>query len=127
VPFVKAKRAQSDTDDETWEAGRPSPTLNALDSGETRATTVIAFSHTQGLDEQSSETATPTLRKGGGGAAVSDTGVRRLTPVECARLQGFPDNWTDVCSDSQRYKQMGNAVAVPVVEWIAHRIAERAA
>jgi DNA (cytosine-5)-methyltransferase 1 len=44
--------------------------------------------------------------------------VRRLTPTECERLQGFPDGWTDGQADSNRYKQMGNAVAVPVVEWI---------
>lgn len=48
--------------------------------------------------------------------------VRRLTPVECERLQGFPDNWTDNQADSNRYKQMGNAVAVPVVEWIIKRM-----
>lgn len=54
--------------------------------------------------------------------------VRRITPVECERLQGFPDNWTAVSdgkpqSDSARYKQTGNAVAVPVVQWILGRIA----
>jgi DNA (cytosine-5)-methyltransferase 1 len=51
--------------------------------------------------------------------------VRRLTPLECERLQGFPDNWTDIPgnSDTQRYRQLGNAVAVPVVEWIMRRIA----
>jgi DNA (cytosine-5)-methyltransferase 1 len=48
--------------------------------------------------------------------------VRRLTPTECERLQGFPDNWTDNQADSNRYKQMGNAVAVPVVEWIVSRM-----
>lgn len=48
--------------------------------------------------------------------------VRRLTPVECERLQGFPDNWTAGQADSHRYKQMGNAVAVPVVEWIVKRL-----
>lgn len=48
--------------------------------------------------------------------------VRRLTPVECERLQGFPDNWTDGQADSNRYKQMGNAVAVPVVQWIINRM-----
>ena len=48
--------------------------------------------------------------------------VRRLTPVECERLQGFPDNWTEGQSDSARYKQMGNAVAVPVVEWVIGNI-----
>jgi len=48
--------------------------------------------------------------------------VRRLTPVECERLQGFPDNWTADQADSNRYKQMGNAVAVPVVQWIVGRM-----
>lgn len=54
-------------------------------------------------------------------------GVRRLTPTECERLQGFPDTWTAVSNgkpqaDSARYKQLGNAVAVPVIEWIGKRI-----
>jgi len=48
----------------------------------------------------------------------NSTTVRRLTPLECERLQGFPDNWTGDQADSNRYKQMGNAVAVPVVQWI---------
>ena len=53
---------------------------------------------------------------------VLDSVVRRLTPIECERLQGFPDNWTDGQADSNRYKQMGNAVAVPVVSWIIERM-----
>jgi len=67
-------------------------------------------------------------RYGTGGGNVpmiqkeNDAIVRRLTPVECERLQGFPDNWTDGQADSNRYKQMGNAVAVPVVEWIISRM-----
>jgi len=51
---------------------------------------------------------------------VNESVVRRLTPIECERLQGFPDNWTDGQADSNRYKQMGNAVAVPVVSWIVN-------
>lgn len=51
-------------------------------------------------------------------------GVRRLTPTECERLQGFPDGWTAGQADSTRYKQLGNAVAVPVAEWIGRRIIE---
>ena len=51
-------------------------------------------------------------------------GVRRLTPTECERLQGFPDGWTAGQADSTRYKQLGNAVAVPVAEWIGRRIVE---
>ena len=45
--------------------------------------------------------------------------IRRLTPLECERLQGFPDGWTNGLSDTQRYKCLGNAVTVPVVEFIA--------
>lgn len=52
------------------------------------------------------------------------SGVRRLTPTECERLQGFPDGWTDDQSDTQRYKQLGNAVTVNVAEWIGKRIME---
>jgi DNA (cytosine-5)-methyltransferase 1 len=52
----------------------------------------------------------------------SSSVVRRLTPTECERLQGFPDGWTDGQADSHRYKQMGNAVAVPVVQWIIDRL-----
>lgn len=55
---------------------------------------------------------------------IMESNVRRLTPVECERLQGFPDDWTAGQSDSTRYKQMGNAVAVPVVEWIIQNIVD---
>jgi site-specific DNA-cytosine methylase len=61
------------------------------------------------------------------GAVWKGQTVRRLTPVECERLQGFPDNWTAGQADSSRYKQMGNAVAVPVVSWIAERMVARIA
>ena len=55
--------------------------------------------------------------------------VRRLTPLECERLQGFPDGWTDVpwkgkehAPDSPRYKALGNSMAVPVMQWIGQGI-----
>lgn len=59
--------------------------------------------------------------------------VRRLTPIECERLQGFPDNHTQIpwrgkaaadCPDGPRYKAIGNSMAVPVMRWIGERIAE---
>ena len=56
------------------------------------------------------------------GTVLEKSTVRRLTPTECERLQGFPDGWTEGQADSHRYKQMGNAVAVPVVEWIINRL-----
>jgi DNA (cytosine-5)-methyltransferase 1 len=73
----------------------------------------------------------PTLTKtmGTGGNNVPLVGVRRLTPLECERLQSFPDGWTaegseGPISDTQRYKMLGNAVTVNVIEWIGNRIME---
>ena len=163
VPFVKVIRSGARDENgelppEVWAERDVAPTLNVMDdTGESRAT-VLAFGHKQGLDIQPSETAFPTLRLNGDGAAVAtlfeddrrtgpriheevartlqsfmgtggnnvpmvaETTVRRLTPVECERLMGFSDGWTEGQADAPRYKQMGNAVAVPVVEWIVSRI-----
>jgi DNA (cytosine-5)-methyltransferase 1 len=250
-PYVKSRRAQSATDDETWVPGQVNPTLNSFDVGDTRATTaiiepilvdgrrmndvrvynppvqtlgarmgtggnnvpVIGFSHTQGLSAQPSEDAFPTLRTEGNGMAVAipiDTrnalrdpekydaqnrqglgigndgdpmatltsthvnavaygiqgnvigrqpqngpagkghteegdpmftltktdihavattmAVRRLTPLECERLMGWPDDHTRYKSDgteqadTHRYKQCGNGVASPVAEWIGKQL-----
>ena len=76
------------------------------------------------------ENKTPTLRANMGDnqtAMAHNMAVRRLTPIECERLQGFPDNYTNIkekCPDSPRYKAMGNSMAVPVMRWIGKRIAE---
>ena len=65
------------------------------------------------------------------GVQINQTSIRRLTPVECMRLQGFPDDWNELgdfdgeptpISDTQRYKQAGNAVTVDVVQAVAERI-----
>lgn len=65
---------------------------------------------------------------GGGNVPYAQKGmqVRRLTPMECERLQGFPDNYTNIpnASDSHRYKALGNSMAVPVMKWIGKRIAK---
>ena len=50
-----------------------------------------------------------------------DDKIRKLTPIECERLQGFPDNWTSEISDTQRYKCLGNAVTVNVTEYLGSR------
>jgi len=173
VPFTKAKRAQSATDDETWVEGAVSPTLSLFDQGDTRATTVavaiqgtligrdaggpqgvgasdcgemftltktdvhaVAFHPTQ--DPISSSESVHALgtgnRSGCATAAVAQAmTVRRLTPRECERLQGFPDDYTliawrkkpaDDCPDGPRYKALGNSMAVNCMEWIGQRIAE---
>lgn len=72
----------------------------------------------------------------GGGMEMSEkTVVRRLLPVECERLQGFPDGWTDIGewtdskgkkhkeADSPRYRSLGNSICLPYWEWLARRIA----
>lgn len=58
-------------------------------------------------------------------AVRSGTDIRRLTPRECERLQGFPDNWTQLGAspDSKRYAALGDAVTVNVAEWIGGRFA----
>jgi DNA (cytosine-5)-methyltransferase 1 len=97
--FSKARRAQNVEDYETWIERDFTNTLNAFDNAtEVRATELV----------------------------VSQGRVRRLMPIEMERLQGFPDNWTDGQADSNRYKQMGNAVAVPVAEWIVSRMVSNA-
>ena len=90
---------------------------------------VIGFSHTQGLDAQPSTEAFPSLRREGAGHAVAtDMVVRRLTPLECERLMGWPDNHTlhradgKTTSDTNRYKMCGNGVASPCAHWIAQQL-----
>lgn len=101
--FRKSRRAQSVNDHESWVDAECSNTLNQFDVNE-RDTHAV----THGLT------------------------VRRLTPRECERLQGFPDDYTMIpwrgkaalmCPDSPRYKALGNSMAVNCMEWIGERIA----
>jgi site-specific DNA-cytosine methylase len=75
-----------------------------------------------------------TSQRGGTRSLIKTKSIRRLTPIECCRLQGFPDNWNKYginekgekvkISDTQRYKQMGNAVTTNVIKEIAKDIKE---
>jgi site-specific DNA-cytosine methylase len=124
----KSRRAQTNEDYETWVEGGVVPTMNAFDNGDTRATTIIFYGNrVADIRLQDDKINTLQARMGTGGnnmPMVATTQVRRLTPLECERLQGFPDGWTEDQSDTNRYKQMGNAVAVPVVEWIIQGITD---
>ena len=96
------------------------------------------FKSGQGAKSRSigySETVSPTLPSNAGGntapSLVQTMQVRRLTPTECERLQGFPDGWTaipwkkkpaDQCPDGPRYKALGNSMAVNCMEWLGERI-----
>jgi len=100
--YRKARRAQTNADYETWVKDGRSNTLNQFDASATRTT-----------------------------HAVVTSTVRRLTPLECERLMGFPDGWTDIpwnkkdhAPDSRRYAACGNGVVSPVAYWIGARLAE---
>ena len=99
-----------------WESTDINDTLNVYDNSETRTPTLILKE--KGMDELK-------------------TVVRRLTPMECERLQGYPDGWTDIGewvdstgkkhkdADSPRYKALGNSIALPFWQWLIGRIAKR--
>ena len=134
VAFTKAKRAQSDTDDETWVPGEVSPTMSCFDQGDTRATTVVAFSErTRDCGshiELEPTDVCPAIKTGCNRqqGVLQPMAVRRLTPRECERLQGLPDDYTLViyrnkpAADGPRYRALGNSMAVPVMQWIGSRI-----
>jgi len=202
VPFTKAKRAQSVNDDESWVPGEVAPTQNQFDVGDTRATTVVAFTQNsrdevrqidgdgqiagalsaeggmhqtnylafaplQGGRSMPVTPESPTLEAGTGNkapAVLSDAPVqvqwasgggrvkkptmqalrtsaehsyqfirhamqvRRLTPTECCRLQGFPDEHCDItfrkkpAADGPKYRALGNSMAVPCMAWLGYRI-----
>ena len=90
----------------------------------------IAFNYDQSAKTRSMGEAVeqaPSMRSCGGIAVAKAMQVRRLTPTECLRLQGFPDNWLDLApplSDSAKYRMVGNAVTVDVIRWIGRRIME---
>jgi DNA (cytosine-5)-methyltransferase 1 len=74
------------------------------------------------LEEQSN-----TLTASQNSGLMQNMAVRRLTEVECERLQGFPDNYTNIrenCPSGARYKALGNSMAVPVMRWIGERISQ---
>lgn len=114
---------------------------NGLGVSETTVTPTLDTNNSLGIYCMSSDTSNAaidndcagTLHVGGGVSSVAESGrIRRLTPVEYERLQGFPDDWTRVayrgkpaekCPDGPRYKAVGNSMAVPVMRWIGRRIA----
>jgi DNA (cytosine-5)-methyltransferase 1 len=139
-PYVKSRRAQSSTDHETWVPGEVNPTLNSFDMGDTRSTTAIVQepiffqAHMSGearVKENVMHSLSAMMGTGGNNTplvAEPMMAVRRLTPMECERLMGWPDDHTLYKADgteqavSHRYKQAGNGVASPVAEWIGKQL-----
>ena len=91
--------------------GKVDTALTPASKGQTLIASTLVSPHKQWNSAQ----ALPNLQ-------ITGYGVRRLTPTECERLQGFPDGWTATQSDTRRYKQLGNAVCVSVAEWLGRRI-----
>ena len=127
VPMINMQGSKGNA---VAQADGPSFTLNAMHGHDVHAVAVDTYNHTVTGDYTGSLTTT-------GGPPLSGPGVlqamqvRRLTPTECERLQGFPDNYTAIpwrnkpaseCPDGPRYKALGNSWAVPVVRWIGLRI-----
>jgi len=137
IPFVKSRRAQTNEDVETWIESEVTPTLNRIDNtGESYATVLIHNKQSEGRGFGENGDPMYTIDTVSGHGVATSTTVRRLTPMECERLQGFPDGWSAQRidhkkgivvdqADSSRYKQMGNAVAVPVAQWIMNRIMQQ--
>jgi site-specific DNA-cytosine methylase len=139
TPFRKSKRACSTTDNETWVPADASNTLNnsypvvPLD-GMNLLSRLGPCGEEHSLQNFEPGDPSFTLKKGGNQHGVlTPMAVRRLTPNECYRLQGFPDNWgripwkgkpAEECPDGPQYKACGNSMAVPVMRWIGERIAE---
>ena len=109
--------------------------FDASEDGTGRGTPLVpVYSVCMGSDPiHAEDLAQPiTRRNGDPGTIATSTAVRRLTPTECERLQGFPDGHTLIpwrnrvrteCPDGPRYKALGNSMAVPVMRWIGERIA----
>lgn len=103
---------------------------DASEDGTGRGTPLVFTERTRrdGRNLETSDIGYALTNPGSGGRThsrqVLANTVRRLTPRECERLQGFPDDWTlvDGMSDSARYRMLGNAVAVPVATWILRRL-----
>jgi len=132
IPFVKAKRAMSDTDDDRWEATETAPTLRAeakRGDNEPHIAQPYSFDTQFGSNANVFVDQSPTLKASQQSPSIATTmAVRRLTPLECERLMGFPDDhtrWTDEGkeqADTHRYKQCGNAVASPVARWVGQHV-----
>jgi DNA (cytosine-5)-methyltransferase 1 len=139
ISYRKSKRAQTDQDDETWVEADETNTLNRFDTGDTRATQIIASpavfpvqdgrdidKKQNGMGVGNADDPAYTLDRTGAQSVAQNMTVRRLTPVECERLMGWPDGWTAPvgvkAADSKRYAACGDGIVSWVAYWIGQRI-----
>lgn len=143
--FRKTSHQKSKEDGQGWQNTDTNDTLNAFDNGESRTPTLIIENHPNDSrvkirEDGTFQTLSSRMGTGGGNVPMVENKavVRRLTPLECERLQGFPDGWTDIGdwvdskgkthkgdSDSPRYKALGNSIALPFWEWMAKRMVKQ--
>lgn len=159
VVYRKKGHPQNAEQGQGWEQTKTSDTLNIFDNSESRTPTIILENHPNDSRVKISEdgkvqTLSSRMGTGGGNVPmvmeesynttaryykdpqiVCNSVIRRLTPLECERLQGFPDRWTNIGewvdskgkkhkdADSPRYKALGNSIALPFWEWMAKRMA----
>ena len=106
----------------------PMGTVRAGNGNETGGVPFVPVAFSGAFSNQGIEHGMSPTLAGQPMASSTQTGVRRLTPVECARLQGFPDTYLDIpyrgkpACDGPKYKALGNSMAVPVMRWIGERI-----
>jgi DNA (cytosine-5)-methyltransferase 1 len=135
IPFVQNIAYEWHNQDSRIKPIKVAATLNCNAGGrEGHLVQSVAYGFEPGITKREgnpnrfTKEISPTLRAEMGDNQVSmanSMAVRRLTPVECERLQGFPDNYTNIkenCPDGARYKALGNSMAVPVMRWIGERI-----
>lgn len=132
--FRKSKRAQSAQDDVTWVPAEVANTLNCFDDGGDARATHLVPEVSDPITTREGKTYTQEGKNFRTRNLLGDCVrmvVRRLLPVECARLQGFPDDHARIpwgnkpaedCPDGHQYKCYGNSMAVPVIAWLGARI-----
>jgi DNA (cytosine-5)-methyltransferase 1 len=136
VPFALAentigRRPMNNGNGDGFTEGGPMYTLNATGVHGVAYGFEPGIAKREGNPSRFSAELSPTLRAEMGDnqvAVAQKMAVRRLTPIECERLQGFPDGYTDIklngkqTPDGSRYKALGNSMAVPVMKWIGNKI-----
>jgi DNA (cytosine-5)-methyltransferase 1 len=141
VAFSKSRRAHTDSDYETWKESQSANTLNISDASDVRTTIAIAHKIAAVDCRNGTEDSVNGALQSGASRSLNCNNVvrtryivRRLTPLECERLQGYPDGWTDIgewvdsngktrqTSDAARYKALGNSIALPPWKWVLKRL-----
>ena len=145
ITYRKKGHPQNSEQGQGWEETQTSHTLSTCDNSDGRKPTIVRVYDWHRCDTRMTElndvccTVSASYGTGGNNVPMVDDQmiVRRLTPMECERLQGYPDHWTDIGdwidskgkkhkgeSDAPRYKALGNSIALPFWEWMAERMIE---